>query len=125
MEVYDKAKLPLFIKNNIYYNDAIPPEIEQENIEASGFNPEIKLVEENGDIFLHLRFDQAFFDFKTEIITTEALGKAKIPNAPFDNPDGSDLIIDNDYLGEKRSGDNTLAGPFVNLGKGKLKLKVW
>ena len=125
LEVYDKAKLPLFIKNNIYYNGAMPPEMEEENTVASAFNPEIKLLEENDNIFLLIRFDQAFFDNKTEIITTEVLGKAKIPNTPFDNPDGSNLIIDLDYFGEKRSGDNTSAGPFVNLQKGKLKLKVW
>jgi hypothetical protein len=33
--------------------------------------------------------------------------------------------IDKDYFGHSRSGENAVAGPFVDLGKGNLILKVW
>jgi hypothetical protein len=59
------------------------------------------------------------------MITTEILGKAKIPKARFDNPDGTALKIDTDYFGKKRSEIDPSVGPFENQGKGELKLKIW
>jgi hypothetical protein len=60
-----------------------------------------------------------------KVIDSEILGKAKTPKADFDNPDGSLLKIDKDYFGNKRSGENILAGPFSNLDTGKVLLKIW
>ena len=45
-------------------------------------------------------------------MTTELLGKAKIPNLPYENPDGSPLAIDTDYFGKKRDAGNPFPGPF-------------
>jgi alpha-N-arabinofuranosidase len=59
------------------------------------------------------------------LITSESLGKAKIPAASFENPDGSPLKVDKDYFGKDRSGNNILAGPFTGLEIGKVTLKVW
>jgi alpha-N-arabinofuranosidase len=53
------------------------------------------------------------------------LGKAKMPKAPFDNPDGTPLKIDRDYFGNLRTGETTVAGPFSNLNSGSNVLKVW
>ena len=35
-------------------------------------------------------------------MTTELLGKAKIPGLPYENPDGSPLKIDTDYFGKTK-----------------------
>jgi hypothetical protein len=53
------------------------------------------------------------------------LGKAKIPRARFDNADGTSFLLDTDYFGNARSSENAVSGPFVNLEKGQLNLKVW
>lgn len=125
LEGYINAKLPLFINDNVYYNGAKPYKDEIKYAESSTYNPELKLVDEGDHVFLYLTFDQAFYKHKGKIITTELLGKAKIPNALFNNPDGTSLKIDKDYFGNKRSGENTSAGPFINIDKGKVMLKVW
>ena len=83
------------------------------------------MVEEGDNVYLYLSFDQAFYNHKGELITTELLGKAKIPNAVFENPDGTSLKIDEDYFGNMRSDKNTIAGPFIDFDKGKVVLKVW
>jgi hypothetical protein len=124
LEVYNNAKLPVFINDNIYYNGAKPFKEEKKYSESSTYNPDIKLVEEGNNVYLYLSFDQAFFNHKGEMITTELLGKAKIPNTAFENPDGTSLKIDEDYFGNMRSDKNTTAGPFINLDKGKVMLKV-
>jgi alpha-N-arabinofuranosidase len=48
-----------------------------------------------------------------------------MPNAAYENPDGTSLKIDIDYFGKKRNEANPSAGPFENPGEGKLTLKVW
>lgn len=125
LEGYNNAKLPVWMSDNIYYNGAKPYDKEKKYTESSAYNPEVKLVEEGDGVYLHLTFDQAYYNHKGEIITTEILGKAKIPNAAFENPDGKSLKIDRDYFGNLRSDENNTPGPFISLKKGKLLLKVW
>ncbi len=125
LEGYNKVKLPVFISDNIYYNGAKSFKDEKRYSESSAFNPEVKLVEKGDNVYLYLSLNQPFYNHKAEMITTERLGKAKIPNALFDNPDGTSLKIDKDYFGDIRSDKNNVAGPFINLKKGTIKLKVW
>jgi hypothetical protein len=125
LEGYKKVKLPIFLGGNIYYNGAKPHKEEENYIESTSHNPELKMVEEGENVYLHLTFNQDYYKHKGEIITTEILGKAKIPNTLFDNPDGTALRIDKDFFGKKRADENTTAGPFNNLEEGKVVLKVW
>ena len=53
------------------------------------------------------------------------LGKAVIPDLPFENADGSPLKIDTDYFGKKRDTTNPFPGPFEVKESGKQKIKVW
>ena len=86
-----------------------------------------KRLEENGkDVFLIMNTDESFSQVKTQIVTSDLLGKAKMPNAGYENPDGTPLIIDIDYHGKKRDIKNPSAGPFEKPEIGKqLRLKVW
>lgn len=61
----------------------------------------------------------------TARVTTELLGKARIPNLPCENPDGSLLAVDTDYFGQKRSAAKPASGAFENIGSAKLKREVW
>ncbi len=58
-------------------------------------------------------------------MTTGLLGKASIPNLPYERPDGTPLRIDADYFGKSRDESNPTPGPFENPGQGALELKVW
>jgi hypothetical protein len=109
----------------MYYNGAKPSNKETKSTESALYNPDIQLSEEGDNVYLTFSFDQAYYDNKGDMITTDFLGKAKVPKAPFDNPDGSFLKIDHDYSGNLRSDANNNAGPFINVDKGKVKLKVW
>jgi hypothetical protein len=113
------------MSGNIYYNGAKPSDKDVSFTNDSTFNPGVKLVEEGENGYLHLTFNNSFYDHKGKIITTEILGKAKIPKAAFDNPDGTPLRIDHDFFGNVRTGETTVAGPFSNLNKGSVVLKVW
>jgi hypothetical protein len=125
LEGYNNTKLPVFISDNIYYNGAKPYIEENKNTVSSEYNPEVKIVEDGDNVFLQIIFDQAYYNHRGELISTDFLGKAKIPNAAFDNPDGTSLKIDRDYFGNLRTGEGTIPGPFYYVEKGKVLLKVW
>jgi len=125
LEGYNNAKLPVWMSGNIYYNGANPSDKDVSFVNDSTFNPGVKLMEEGENGYLHVAFNENYNNHKRQIITTEILGKAKIPKAAFDNPDGTPLKIDRDYFGNLRTGETTNAGPFSNLKTGNIVLKVW
>ena len=125
LEEYKKAKLPCFIGDNFYYYGAKPSRTDENEAIVSEFNPHIILEVKEENVFLHIRFDKKYFTNSAEIISTEILGKAKIPNAYFENGDGSELIIDQDYFGNHRLEGNNRVGPFSNIKKEKEVLKIW
>jgi hypothetical protein len=51
-------------------------------------------------------------------VTTKLLGKAAIPDAPFEDREGKPYRLDTDYLGEKRNAGNPAPGPFRLQTKG-------
>jgi alpha-N-arabinofuranosidase len=125
LDAYDKAALPMYVEGNIYYNGAKPFAKETNRIVKPRFNPEAQIVEEGNNVFLHITLDDSLRALDNPLVTTALLGRAKIPNAAYENPDRTPLKIDTDYFGKKRSEANPSAGPFENPGEGKLSLKVW
>jgi alpha-L-arabinofuranosidase len=61
----------------------------------------------------------------TRVVTTESLGKARIPELPFVDANGSPLKIDRDYLGKRRSPSRPTPGPFEKTGSGARTVRVW
>ncbi len=122
---YGNAKLPVRIDGNIYCNGAIPSEKDENFIfspsPVHGFN----LYEEDGHGYVVLSYDSSFIRHRVKTVTTGMLGKAKIPKADFDNPDGTVLVIDRDFFGDKRPPDSNLAGPFINALPGENRFRLW
>jgi hypothetical protein len=125
LETYNNARLPVWMSGNVYYYGAKPSNKDVSFTNDSTFNPVIKLVEEGEHGYLHFTFNQSYYKQEVRMITTELLGKAKIPKAAFDNPDGTPLKIDHDYFGNLRSGETTVAGPFSKLNTDEIKLELW
>jgi hypothetical protein len=125
LDGYDKATLPVQIEGNVYYNGAKPYFKETNCLEKAEFDPEFKLVGQGDSVFLHITLDDSWRVLDNPLVTTALLGRAKMPKAAYENPDGTPLKIDTDYFGKKRRKANPSAGPFESPGKGKLALKVW
>jgi hypothetical protein len=125
LKIYDDVAMPMYVDGNVYLNGANPYSVEKNSIK-SGLNPEITISEQGEDVFLNILFDNSVSKIKTQLITTELLGKAKIPRQNYENPDGTSITIDSDYFGNQRNGTNPSAGPFEKPVTGKpLTLKVW
>jgi len=125
LDGYDKAKLPMQIQGNVYYNGAKPHANEENYLAKAEFDPQIKVVQRDNSVFLHITLDDSLRNLDTPLVTTALLGRAKMSKAAYENPDGTPLRINTDYFGEKRSEVNPSAGPFENPGEGRLTLKVW
>lgn len=119
---YDKAVYPVSADGNIYYNHAIPFTNEENKISLPNYNPEASIEEKNNEVYLHLSLRQ-LNDLQTKLVDTDRLGKAKLPRQKFENPDGTPLIINTDYFGNKR-GNNPTPGPFETVKDGTIRLKL-
>ncbi|UKJ07961.1 DUF1565 domain-containing protein [Solitalea lacus] len=90
------------------------------------FDAAVGLVNENGNAYLNICFDNSWLvEQKRKLVTTSVLGSAIIPNQPFEDRDGKVLSIDTDYLGNKRNSDNPSPGPFEIKNSGKQRIKLW
>jgi len=123
--VYDDAVFPLQSEGNVYLNGARPCREESHPLIKADFDPMIELEEKDDGIYLFLTLDESITSRANPLVTTKLLGKTKISESAFENPDGSPLTIDRDFYGRKRDSKNSCAGPFSNPGAGRLTLKVW
>jgi len=111
---------------NVFVKGAKPCKHEQNPLVLSGFKPRIKLIEKPDGMYLQISMDKTWAKKqRRQLVTTELLGKAKIPDLSFEQPDGSPYYIDTDYFGKKRNTANPYPGPFELIESGKQEFKVW
>ena len=103
--------LPVWSEGNAYYNGAIPWKNEK-NSRISDQRAEVDIVKKPDGWYISCKIDASKEDFSSNLINTETLGKAFEPDAGFDNPDGSEIVFDTDYFGNKREG-SIIPGPFA------------
>lgn len=75
-------------------------------------------------VVLKLNFDNNISQLQTQIIDTEKMGVTFFSNGYFENPDGTPITLNTDYLGVSR-GDAPKAGPFENVVPGIQEIVVW
>ncbi len=125
LETYSTAKFPVWASANIYFNETKSFSREVNGVENNKLDPGIRLEEKGEEVYLSITVDDSYRAVKTIPVTTQLLGRAKMPDAPFENRDGTPLAIDRDYFDQKRSGSAPLVGPFENLKVGKQTIKIW
>ncbi len=107
---------------NVYFNGSKPCKDEVAIVEVDK-NPKYTIVEEDDKVYLTFTTIDGISRSKNPLVTSKLLGKATVPDAPFEDYDGSPLIINTDYFGNKRDKSHPAAGPFETL-EGD-KVLVW
>jgi hypothetical protein len=121
--LYDKAGYPSFIDGNVYYNGAQASEKEEHKVTLSGFDPKFRVEDKGSEVYVSFTL-QGLSGLQTGMVDTERLGKAKLPKQAYEQPDGSPIVINSDYLGQKRS-EHPSPGPFEQAKDGDMRFKVW
>ncbi len=112
MQEAHMSHLPVWINGNVYLGGAKAYKKEENNLVNEEVSPEIKLINENGKYILKTNIYDIIKDYTSNIICTETLGKAFEPEQRYENPDGTDIIFNEDYLGNHRS-LHAIPGPFA------------
>lgn len=123
---YDAATLPVIMQGNVFLQTAKSCKHEASPLLQPGFDPAVKLVEEAGGWYLEIAIDKSWDAAQTrKLVTSDLLGRATIPDLPYEQPDGSPIRVDADYFGKTRAEANPFPGPFELPAGGKQRLKVW
>lgn len=123
LEMFEQVKQPAYIDHNAYLKNAPAFDAEKENY-ISTSDPQVKILVEEDGTYLEIHAEKGLLDTPAEIICTEKLGMVRIPEAPFDGPNGESIVLDTDYSGSKRC-EAPSVGPLEGLKEGYNKIKVW
>lgn len=103
--------LPVYTGGNVYFNGAQPCGTEQNCVTDREHRVDWALREEDGRVRLETNLYDHLPRFATPFVSTELLGMAFEPEQMFEQPDGTPILFDEDYFGNRRA-SNPLAGPF-------------
>lgn len=124
LEIFESVEQPVYINNNAYLNGAEPFEREKDKLVDKDFDPKFEIIDKGEEVYLSCEMPDNFENILGEIHSTSTLERARIVDAEFDNPDGSDLVLNTDFLDEQKTEESTL-GPITLLKKGTNYIKVW
>ena len=114
---YHFGHLPVWVSGNAYLNGASVSKHDDHKCVVNE-KAQAELEEKDGHWFLKTDLYELLKDFRCGLIGSEKLGCAFEPEQRFENPDGSDLLLDRDFFGAHR-GVSTLPGPFAEeIGSG-------
>ena len=105
--------LPVWMGGNVYFNGAQPCDKEQDPCVDTEHTVRVELKEEQGSWVLHTDLGKYVPAGAAQMISTEVLGMAFEPEQKFENPDGTEIIFDEDYFGSRQ--ETVIAGPFAEL----------
>jgi hypothetical protein len=123
--IYNKLSYEVKARGNVYTGAARPYRLEPDFVQTEKFDADIQLTEESDHVYLQFSLPEEIDKGSRPFITTEFLGKTKISELIIENPDGSKIRIDKDYIGQSRNEQNPSAGPFEIINEGLLRLKIW
>ena len=115
---YDK--LPVAVGGNVYFNGAQPMDREADAYVDTENAVTAEAVLVDGEYKLKTNLAEVLpASLKAGVISTSVLGEAFEPEQRFENPDGSEIIFDEDYFGRHRSVD-PIPGPFAHAADYKM-----
>jgi alpha-L-arabinofuranosidase len=121
--IFDKSPLPSVGGGNVYTKGAQASQFDGHSLRFPDFDAAPILLQKNGEWRLTISTQKSWMETQRPLVTSELLGKAKIPNLPYENADGSPIRVDTDYFGKKRDASSPFPGPFETPVNGEIK--VW
>ena len=124
LSLFDRFSFEVKTGGNVYLGAAIPYKLETNSIRLKDFDADIQLKKSNGKIMLHMVLPERITKIDCPMVTTDFIGKTKISELKFENPDGTDVSVDVDFLGNRRDEKQVVPGPFVDIKPGKNEIVI-
>lgn len=122
IETYESIRQPAYIDNNVYLQGAVGFTREEHSwVGTSGES--VRLTVEEDGIYLEAELGGGAFCLPTGYITTKVLGRPRITEAGYENPDGTPVVISRDMLGRERP-TAPVPGPLQDLKQGKTRIRI-
>jgi hypothetical protein len=111
---------------NVFFRSARPAEREANATVQAESEPTCDLVRKADVVYLQIAMGDATTAADSQqLVTSQLLGKAKLPQQGYTLPDGSPLKIDSGFLGRDRNPSSPLPGPFAEPIRDDWRVKVW
>jgi len=120
--LFNEMEQPVYIAQNAYIGEAKPYSRETDRYEMPDFNAVYKIEEMDDGVYLNITLPDDFDTFVHPPLNTASLGRVRIVDADFENPDGSPLVIDTDYFDTVVK--TSVVGPIASLKPGKNRVKL-
>lgn len=118
------VKQPVYAKKNCYLRNSKPFEREDSAL-VLDIDPKIEIEKEkDGSISISLHVPKELLQCDTKIYCTKDFEAPRITEAAFKNPDGTEIVWNQDYFGNTRHAC-PMPGPFENLEEGENKIILW
>lgn len=122
-EQFEKVRQPVYINGNAYLAGAQGYEREI-NKYIGRHDPKIRVTLEADGVYLEMDVEDEMLKMPSKIYGTKDLGMPRITEAAYENPDGSPVVFEEDYLGRDR-GKGAPAGPLAVLKAGRNRIRIW
>lgn len=107
------SELPVWAGGNVYFNGAKPMSKETDAYVDNTNKIEISCVEKRGKICLKTNVYDYLPKSNVKLMHTDDIMMAFEPEEKYENPDGTPITFDTDFLGNKRE-KNVIPGCFAN-----------
>ncbi|NLO84748.1 MAG: DUF1565 domain-containing protein [Clostridiales bacterium] len=122
LNLFEAVEQPAYISSNCYLNGAEAFCQETDKFEQSTFDAEYS-IEAGDEVYLNITLPEGFDTYVSPSHSTATLNRVRIVDADFENPDGSALCIDSDFMDVQVN--TAVCGPIAGLTSGKNRIKVW
>jgi len=113
------------MSGNVFLSRAEPSTHEKNPLVQATFNPGIKLEKRSDAWYISMQFHNKWAGHETPLVRSEMLGKAKIPDLPYEDPGEKPYQLDKDYFGYDRKTIKPYPGPLNEQQEGEQHIKVW
>lgn len=104
--------IPVSMKNNLYFNNAVPSLHEPNAKVYSGTALEVKVLASQNKVSVRIIDPELLKTEKVAGIVSSDLGKSYHAEMLYENPDGSPICFDTDFYGNEREMSRVTPGPF-------------
>jgi alpha-L-arabinofuranosidase len=106
-------------------NGAIPYKNGSNEVVINKPGTSIRIEKKADGTYLYLKPGEDFTRMGSRVISSLDLKEAMVPEAIFENPDGTPVLFSSDYFNEKREAGRNRIGPFNNVSMGDNIIKLW